>query len=166
MKLLIDIDEKKYEEIKRIAKAQFELADKTEAQIIASGTPISTDDDLIGRSDLKQAINNVVDEEIGIDEKWAKGLKYSIKIIDKVPTVNIIQHKDWYLVNMAGAKELLDRNRPHSEWIEKYCDYGVYYLCSNCHKMPSNYECDYKEGAIKTNYCPNCGADMRGDSNG
>lgn len=51
--------------------------------------------------------------------------------------------------------------RPHGEWIEKHCDYGVYYRCSNCHKMPPNYECDYKEGAIKTNFCPNCGADMR-----
>lgn len=39
MRLIIDIDEKKYEEIKRIAKAQFELTDKTEAQIIADGIP-------------------------------------------------------------------------------------------------------------------------------
>lgn len=39
MKLIIDIDKKRYEEIKRIAKAQLELTDKTEAQIIANGTP-------------------------------------------------------------------------------------------------------------------------------
>lgn len=44
--------------------------------------------DLINRSELKKAINKVVDEEIGIDEKWAKGLKYSLKIIDNAPTVN------------------------------------------------------------------------------
>ena len=61
------------------------------------------------------------------------------------------------------AIEALKEQRPHGEWIEKHCDYGVYYRCSNCHKMPPNYECDYKEGAIKTNFCPNCGADMRGD---
>ena len=54
--------------------------------------------------------------------------------------------------------------RPQGEWIEKYSDYGVYYRCSNCHKMPPNYECDYKEGAIKTNFCPNCGVDMRGEA--
>ena len=60
-----------------------------------------------------------------------------------------------------------EAKRPNGEWIEKHCDYGVYYRCSNCHKMPPNYECDYKEGAIKTNFCPNCGADMRkeGDTN-
>ena len=59
------------------------------------------------------------------------------------------------------TKPLDEEIRPHGEWIEKHCDYGVYYRCSNCHKMPPNYECDYKEGAIKTNFCPNCGADMR-----
>jgi len=32
--------------------------------------------------------------------------------IANAPTVNIIQHEDWFLVNKAGAKELLDRERP------------------------------------------------------
>ena len=45
--------------------------------------------DLISRSELKKVINNVVDEEIGIDEKWAKGLKYSLNIIDNAPTVEV-----------------------------------------------------------------------------
>ena len=36
-------------------------------------------------------------------------------LIDNAPTVNIIQYKDWYLVNKAGAKELLDRERPQGE---------------------------------------------------
>ena len=58
-------------------------------------------------------------------------------------------------------QEMPTVERPHGEWVEKHCDYGVYYCCSNCNKMPPNYECDYKEGAIKTNFCPNCGADMR-----
>ena len=96
--------------------------------------------DLISRSELKKTINKIIDEEIEIDEKWAKGLKYSLKIIDNAPTVS---------------------ERPQGEWLEKHSDYGVYYQCSICHKMPPNYECDYKEGAIKTNFCPNCGADMQ-----
>ena len=37
MQIVIEVDEKRYEEIKRIANAQFELTDKTEAQIIANG---------------------------------------------------------------------------------------------------------------------------------
>ena len=60
-----------------------------------------------------------------------------------------------------AVKLLNYEEKSQGKWIEKHCDYGVYYRCSNCHKMPPNYECDYKEGAIKTNFCPNCGADMR-----
>ena len=53
----------------------------------AQGIPVSTESDLISRSDLKQTINKVADEEIRIDEKWAKGLKYSLKLIDSAPTI-------------------------------------------------------------------------------
>lgn len=47
--------------------------------------------------------------------------------------------------------------REKGEWIEKVDDYGTYkcvdgYHCSICHGYN-----DYKE-----NFCPNCGADMRG----
>ena len=60
----------------------------------------------------------------------------------------------------SGYAEGLKAQRPQGKWIENYSGYGVYYRCSNCHKLPPNYECDYKEGAIKTNFCPNCGAKM------
>lgn len=83
--------------------------------------------------------------------------------------VGLILPKDQAVKMIAITKSFLKdideqptvEARPHGEWIEKHCDYGVYYRCSNCHKMPPNYECDYKEGAIKTNFCPNCGVSMR-----
>lgn len=84
-----------------------------------------------------------------------------------IPDITVEMFKN---CSMEGVEELLVSgtmedieipDRPHGEWIEKHCDYGMYYRCSNCHKMPPNYECDYKEGAIKTNFCPNCGSDMR-----
>lgn len=158
MKLIIDIDDNDYEYIKDLRSLIIGSRDNCKTiqynviNAIKNGKPISNTGDLISRSDLNQTINKVVDEEIGIDEKWAKGLKYSLKIIDKAPRVDAI-------VNTIEV-------RTQADWVENHCDYGVYYLCSNCHKMPPNYECDYKEGAIKTNFCPNCGADMRGDSNG
>ena len=40
----------------------------------------------------------------------------------------------------------------HGEWEER--EYGLFYACSNC-----EYLVEYQ----LTNYCPNCGADMRGD---
>ena len=46
--------------------------------------------------------------------------------------------------------------RKKGEWILKPNIYGVAY-CS---------ECDYELHTDNTNYCPNCGADMRGEQNG
>ena len=49
-------------------------------------------------------------------------------------------------------------DRPHGEWINQ--DNGAFYPyeCSNCHEQPF---CD-DYGYHLTNYCPNCGADMKG----
>ena len=60
--------------------------------------------------------------------------------VDNAPTVNIIQHKDWYLVNKAGVKELLDRERPQGEWGKNgecpFCSYIRQWeediFCGNC----------------------------------
>ena len=89
-------------------------------------------------------------------------MKLLIDIDDNVYD-DIEHNKGEYIntLNWAVRNGIPYEERPYGEWIEKYSDYGVYYRCSNCHKMPPNYECDYKEGAIKTNFCPNCGTDMR-----
>ena len=46
--------------------------------------------------------------------------------------------------------------RPKGKWVEKPHVYGVAY-CSLC---------DYELHTNDTNFCPHCGADMRGDRNG
>lgn len=46
--------------------------------------------------------------------------------------------------------------RPQGEWLDIYSTH-IAYECSNCHiQMPVT---DY------FNFCPNCGADMRGKNN-
>lgn len=139
MKVIIDIDEELYKNVIEDTRNGYLGSDVWKA--VANGTPISTEGDLISRNDLKKVFDNLGYLTVKIE-----------RIIDNAPTVDAIVH----------TIEV----RTQAEWVEKHCDYGVYYRCSNCHKMPPNYECDYKEGAIKTNYCPNCGADMRGDNNG
>lgn len=47
----------------------------------------------------------------------------------------------------------------HGEWILKHIGAGHYWECSVCHKNPCIYVTD------DTNFCPNCGADMRGANN-
>lgn len=149
MKLIIDIDDNVYDDIEH-NKGEYI---NTLNWAVRNGTPISTGGDLINRSELKKAIQKLEEEPDyqHEGETWQNGLCMAEILIDNAPTVDAIVH----------TIEV----RTQAEWIEKHSDYGVYYQCSNCHKMPPNYECDYKEGAIKTNYCPNCGADMRGSNN-
>lgn len=63
------------------------------------------------------------------------------------------------------TKEVIEReimsipsaDRPQGEWIEQEDDYHHYWECS---------ECGMGVGLDDIrNYCPNCGADMRGDDN-
>ena len=44
--------------------------------------------------------------------------------------------------------------RPHGEWIRKCNEHRVDICCTNC---------GYDEGYSCFKYCPNCGADMRGE---
>jgi hypothetical protein len=45
--------------------------------------------------------------------------------------------------------------QPKGKWIEKWCEWQQYIECS---------ECGYETGIrCNTKFCPNCGADMRGD---
>ena len=83
-----------------------------------------------------------------VNKKKVVGRFNTLLLIDNAPTVNIIQFKDWYLVNKAGAKELLDRERPQGEWILN---------------KDENPECPFCHSSFTYwgNFCSNCGADMQ-----
>lgn len=78
----------------------------------------------------------------------------SIEEIDNTPTVTI---KEWVKEMPIYIKDaMLDTLRPHGNWIK--ID-GVYSKCSRC-------DFKYADYRILFDYCPNCGADMRGCTNG
>lgn len=59
-----------------------------------------------------------------------------------------------------GAIELLEQEFKTGHWIEHYGydfkgDYAKEYSCSECNEYVND----------KSKFCPNCGADMRADSN-
>ena len=62
----------------------------------------------------------------------------------------------------CGAKRQFEADRKEGEWIEDgYYDY-LHYVCSNCGQ-----ECGVQNNGVATeplctNYCPNCGAKMKG----
>ena len=82
-----------------------------------------------------------------------------------------ITEKDKMLLELNKAlcnniKELPSAERT-GRWIFKANSDGFHngwYVCSECGE-----QCEYAHGddyPIFTNYCPNCGADMRGEENG
>ena len=98
--------------------------------------------DLISRSALVKKIRDYADE-VGCvrgEYELANGILKAISVVEDAPTVE--------------AKPVV-----HGKWIEFDIDYGgiptVGYQCS---------ECGQSNGFI-TDFCPNCGADMRGEKN-
>ena len=90
--------------------------------------------------------------------------------IDNAPTVEprIEYGADGqpYRLFMSGGQVVPDmlqgwryEERPHGEWITSKID-GEKYNCSECGGSCWYY--DYQGNVSKSNFCPNCGADMRG----
>ena len=84
------------------------------------------------------------------------------EIIDNAPTFDCMHCDDFYEIEdcrncpitNTSTKEMPER--PQGKWLDIYKSH-IAYECSNCHiQMPIT---DYY------NFCPNCGADMRGDKN-
>lgn len=74
---------------------------------------------------------------------------------------NLKEIKNRYLWNVGGddtfdmAIEALENERPKGHWIYEEGTYKLINLwqCSECYEVVDE----------KTNYCPECGSDMRGD---
>ena len=65
-----------------------------------------------------------------------------------------LENRDYPKAFDLAIKALEDR--PRGEWI----DHGYsFYICNKCGMGNNNV------GGCKTNFCPNCGADMRGGKN-
>jgi predicted RNA-binding Zn-ribbon protein involved in translation (DUF1610 family) len=152
-------------------------------------------DDLISRAALKQHITEIFEIEKEIDTKWAMGLKYSLKLIDNAPTVDtqaelIVARSQGYELGFAegyeegfakGKESPIDdlseysdklwqrayergkaEPRPQGKWIED----SVTFACSECgtHAVWIGNN-DFGLKPYISNFCPNCGADMRGEKN-
>lgn len=70
-----------------------------------------------------------------------------------------------YIVDIKGEiegdYEIIGKyeERPQGEWVEGYHDYFETLDCSLCGYVRN-------ERHLTLNFCPNCGAKMRGDSHG
>lgn len=127
---------------------------------------------LIDADELKRAI----EKELSQMSNW--GETFIPLLIDNAPTINPLtdplfdayskiadlefEHSgDFWITTPKGKKIYFEKKRPRGKWISQF-DY------SQQHKtMPSGYgnfwwcnKCD-SSTEKKSNFCPNCGADMR-----
>lgn len=104
--------------------------------------------DLISREALKKSIKSYADDQYAENEYLGE---YAIMdIIDNTPTVPLPDFKEGYKQAIIDGKT--NFSRPQGEWIfDGVCFTTTQYKCNKC-KCPT---------LEKTNFCPNCGADMR-----
>ena len=117
--------------------------------------------DLISREALKEEVRKHVTGN-NLDVFVAKNI---MCLIDNAPTVEqeVYIHGEDYDFFIRGYKEgRKDFERPQGKWIlPNIYEDGVSYECSNCHIPHEGYIGE--EGKPHGyDFCPNCGADMRG----
>lgn len=98
----------------------------------------------------------MIQEELKNKEKDIKGItRQACSLLDTAWTKGYVAgFKDGYATRREADKEAY--KRPKGEWIID----GHHIRCNRCNE----YTCDTdREGdKIPNNFCPNCGADMRG----
>ena len=75
-------------------------------------------------------------------EYW-KTRKCEYVLAEAISNGKVIENED----NLEGI-------RPKGEWVEKHDKTSFWYECNQCGKRPLH--------LVFTDFCPNCGADMRG----
>lgn len=95
-----------------------------------------------------------------VNKKKVVGRFNTLLLIDNAPTVELNESVIQEVLNKrcmtAVANEYLitlHGQQPQGEWIRRKMNW---YICSNC-----NYKTD-SIGETFFNFCPNCGADMKG----
>lgn len=158
MKLVVDIPDDVYESVKNtktIETVDYDIVSLYRAT--KNGKPVSTDGDLISRENLKKAIDKLF-ESGGYDS----GLV--MDMIDNAPTVEYPFYQEAYQTGYEEGKN----ERPQGEWEESHIiSCGkilqmqldvIEHKCKNCGRWSIKWV-----RTIPDNFCPNCGAEMRGE---
>ena len=172
--IIIEIPDKMYEDAKSgkdIGESYFIT------QTIKNGKPYDASGDLISRSALKKRI--CCDEAIFYDETWEELYDAVIKAIDEAQTIkfpemitinSLTEQEKQKLIGMIHKTRLQKVNyectveKPKGRWVEQEgYDGDSYYECSVCKDAFTLINGTPEDNNY--NFCPNCGADLRGDEN-
>lgn len=106
--------------------------------------------------EVRQKMNDYISRQAAIDEILHNQEVYSNNFgddpIDKY-TIAIIDNDAQTIAQLPSA------DRPQGEWIAKTEKYLSYWACSECEAWAL---LDYNEQMCLSNFCPNCGARMKG----
>lgn len=82
-----------------------------------------------------------------------------MKVVIDIPEIPTNDKQRWALAHGTPYEE-----RPHGEWVKDF-NMNKAIVCSECGEEAWYKE--YRGWVTKSNFCPNCGADMRkrGDEN-
>ena len=105
-------------------------------------------DDLIKRSDAIEAVENVT---------WY----HQNRNKDMVEGANSDEHQAWYKSQdiYEALEAVPSADRPSGKWIAKTENYHSHWVCSECGAWAL---LEYNEQQCLSNFCPNCGARMKG----
>ena len=107
---------------------------------------------------LKERVNRAIDYAVDeFDKGYNIGIQKAVDLIDNAPTVEYPFYKEAYQTGFEEGKN----ERPQGEWIETKND-AEDIICSEC-KTIFNGDIMLICGGVEPNFCPNCGADMRGE---
>ncbi len=119
--------------------------------------------DLISRSKLKKVINDFYDSHfIGVVPNELITYANAVDTaIDIAPTVDLkdIYQEGHYDGHLEGYTKAINERKPQGEW--KIIEHETLYLMGiyQCNLCSYKYACPDE---FVRNFCPNCGADMRG----
>lgn len=103
-------------------------------------------------------LNNPDDSLLTADSEACKEQKSKLDLISRAEAIESVRLESAKR-GLLGRGDILDilsalppADRPKGEWIEED-EYGDLFVCSECGSA----------NVYKDNFCPNCGADMRGE---
>ena len=149
MKLIIDIDEKLYEQAIKDAKIGYGGSDVWIA--VGNGTPYNPSGDAISREALKKILSEPLYRSTIKD--YGEILKYTF-VIDMINNAPILPLPDF----KAGYKQaIIDGKANYSRQKGEYISVDTLFvkcsICGNLTRVLKKYN--------MPNFCPACGADMR-----
>ena len=119
--------------------------------------------DLISREALKEAIEHYQiqwNKNCDIDIAYWNCCEKILAIINIAPTVEAVPLEHHNKIKgimdneIKSLVDILDNNRPQGEWVA-HEDMDEWYECNKCH-------CGNTYFVKLPNFCPNCGAKMKG----